>query len=531
MATTRFDEFQLAPSVLPALGDLGYEALTPVQEKSIPILLEGKDLLAQAQTGTGKTAAFALPILSTIDLSQRDPQSIVITPTRELAIQVAEAFQAYAKYMKGFQVAPIYGGQSYQTQLRALKRGVHVIVGTPGRVMDHMERGTLSVKNIKTLVLDEADKMLKMGFVEDIEWILEQIPHVHQRALFSATMPSSIRRIAKRYLKDASEVHIKSKEGEIDPIEQSYIGVSGHQKLGVLTRYLEVEDVDAAIIFARTKTASAELADKLKARGYAAAALNGDMAQSLRERVVDQLKRGALDIVVATDVAARGIDVERIGHVINFDIPHDTESYVHRIGRTGRAGRKGKALLLVAPREHRLLKDIERAINKPIKQIQPPTIKEMAAKRSASLMEKITNIIERSKNLAPSRSMVNALIEESGYEPEDIATALVYLMGQSNPLPTEDIVSAKPESDRSNGRRKSSRPRGRPSDGRGKGGYGEKDRKAPFPKGKGGYGGKGASPRARTQFPGEGRDNGERGAGTSRAISSRKGKKHHPREK
>ncbi|MHA7840777.1 MAG: DEAD/DEAH box helicase [Gammaproteobacteria bacterium] len=516
MTTKHFNQFELAPFIFPALVDLGYEVSTPIQEQSIPILLEGKDLLAQAQTGTGKTAAFALPILSKIDLSQRDPQAIIIAPTRELAIQVAEAFQAYAKHMKGFHVAPIYGGQSYQTQLRALKRGVHVIVGTPGRIIDHMEKGTLSVKNIKTLVLDEADKMLKMGFIEDIEWILERIPH-HQRALFSATMPSSIRRIAKQYLKEADEIHIKPKENTASSIEQCYIRVAGHQKLGVLTRYLEVEDVDAAIIFARTKTASAELADKLKARGYGAAALNGDMAQSLRERVIDQLKRGALDIVVATDVAARGIDVERIGHVINFDIPHDTESYVHRIGRTGRAGRTGKALLLVTPREHRLLHDIERAINKPIKQIQPPTIKEMAAKRSAYLTEKITNILEKSKHLAPSRQMVSQLVAESDYDPEDIAAALIYLMGQSNPLPTEDIVSAEPEYARKKGKRKPSRSRDRSSEGGARKGYGgrNKDRS----RSKKPSSGKGKAYGERNTY-------GERNAGSSPAIPSNKRKKY-----
>ena len=457
-----FNKLGLASNLLSALVELGYEIPTPIQEESIPILMEGYDLMAQAQTGTGKTAAFALPVLSHLDLAMKKPQALVIAPTRELAIQVAEAFQSYAKHLKGFHVIPIYGGQAYQIQLRALKRGVHVIVGTPGRLMDHLRRGTLSIDAIKTVVLDEADEMLKMGFIEDIEWILDQIPHAHQSALFSATIPPSIQKIAKRYLKDARKIYIKPRENTVDATEQFYIRVSKNQKLDVLTRFLEVEDIQAAIIFARTKNCSAELAEKLQARGHAAAALNGDMNQSLREKVIARIKSGSLDIIVATDVAARGIDVDRITHVINFDIPYDAESYIHRIGRTGRAGRKGKALLFVTPREHRLLNDIERVIHKPIKQIEPPSLKEMNEKRSKQLAEKVINIIEKSKNLGPYREMVESIIEQGDSAPKDIAAALAYLIQQSNPVPSREIEAAEPEPERR--RRSSSRYKGKSSD-------------------------------------------------------------------
>ena len=446
MSTTMpFAELGLDPRVLTALTALGYESPTPIQEKSIPILMTGSDLLAQAQTGTGKTAAFALPALSTLDTTIKQPQVLVVAPTRELAIQVSEAFRSYAKEIKGFHVLPIYGGQDYQIQLRGLKRGAQVIVGTPGRIMDHLRRGTLATDDIKTVVLDEADEMLKMGFIDDIKWIFEQIPGEYQTALFSATMPSAIQNIAKKYLKDPEKVLIKSTEkNTVDTIEQVYIRVAQNQKLDVLTRVLEVEDVTAAIIFSRTKTWSGELAEKLQARGYAAAALNGDMAQAQRQKTIERIKNGTLDIIVATDVAARGIDVERVSHVINYDIPHDSESYIHRIGRTGRAGRKGKALLLVTPREQRLLNDIERAIKRPIEQIDPPSLKEMNERRASQLAEKVMNVIEKSKKLAPYQQMVGELIKQSEADPVDIAAALAYLMQQSNPLPSHEIDSAEP---------------------------------------------------------------------------------------
>ena len=425
-------------TLLAALAELGYEIPTPIQEQSIPVLMEGHDLLAQAQTGTGKTAAFALPILTHLDIAKKKPQALIIAPTRELAIQVAEAFQSYAKHLKGFHVLPIYGGQDYQTQLRGLKRGAQVIVGTPGRVMDHLRRGTLVMDNLKTLVLDEADEMLKMGFIDDVEWILEQIPQEHQTALFSATMPVSIQKIAKRYLKSAQKIQIKAQQGTVEAIEQCYMRATKEQKLNILTRFLEVEDVTATIIFVRTKTCSAELAEKLQARGYAAAALNGDMTQSLRKKVVERIKKASLDIVVATDVAARGLDIDRISHVINYDIPCDAESYVHRIGRTGRAGRKGKALLFVSPREYRLLKDIERTIHKSIKQVEPPSLKEMHEKLNKQLAEKVVGVITKSKKLKPYYETIETIMLQSDHAAKDIAAALAYLMQQSNPFASQE---------------------------------------------------------------------------------------------
>ena len=462
MSTSAFNKLGLKTELLTSLSDLGYETPTPIQEQSIPVLMERHDLLAQAQTGTGKTAAFALPILSQIDIQKKQPQALIIAPTRELAIQVAEAFQSYAKHLKGFHVIPIYGGQDYQIQLRGLKRGAQVVVGTPGRVMDHLRRRTLAVSALKMVVLDEADEMLKMGFIDDVEWILEQIPQQHQTALFSATIPTSIQKIAKRYLKDAQKIQIKAQENTVEAIEQFYMQVSKNQKLNVLTRFLEVEEIGAAIIFARTKNCSAELAEKLQARGYAAAALNGDMTQSLRKKVIERIKSGSLDIVVATDVAARGIDIERISHVINYDIPYDTESYVHRIGRTGRAGRKGKALLFVTPRENRLLKDIERAIHKSIKQVEPPSWKEMQEKLTQQLTDKVVGVIEKSKKLKPCREMVTTIMQQGDYAADDIAAALAYLMQQANPLAAQEVEEVVAEELRRSSRRNdSSAPRRR----------------------------------------------------------------------
>src|SRR6187399_1849937 len=346
-----FSELGLSDAVVAALSAVGYETPTPIQAQTIPALLGGADLLGQAQTGTGKTAAFALPILSKIDVELRATQALILAPTRELAIQVAEAFQKYAAKIKGFHVLPVYGGQSYTPQLMSLKRGAHVVVGTPGRVMDHIKRGTLDLGSITCLVLDEADEMLQMGFVDDIEWILEQTPATRQVALFSATLPSPIRRIAEKHLRDPVEVTITSKTSTAANIRQRYWIVSGVHKLDALTRILEAETFDGMLVFARTKQSTVELAERLEARGFAAAALNGDMQQKDRERTVARLKGGQLDILVATDVAARGLDVERIGHVVNYDVPYDSESYVHRIGRTGRAGRSGEAILFITPRE------------------------------------------------------------------------------------------------------------------------------------------------------------------------------------
>lgn len=447
-----FEQLGLSPDLLSALTELGYETPTPIQEQSIPVLLGGEDILAQAQTGTGKTAAFALPILSNLNLNLKQPQALVIAPTRELAIQVAEAFQSYAKHMEGFQVTPIYGGQEYRTQLRALQRGAHVIVGTPGRVMDHLRRGSLKLDALTNVVLDEADEMLKMGFIDDIEWILEQMPKTRQTALFSATLPASIQKIAQRYLNKAQKIQIKAQKNTVDTIEQFYTLVSRNQKLDVLTRFLEVEDIQAAIIFSRTKTFAAELAEKLQARGYAAAALHGDMNQSMREKVISRIKTGALDIVVATDVAARGLDVERITHVLNYDIPHDTESYIHRIGRTGRAGRKGKALLFVSPRETRLLKDIEHAVGKPIELLKPPSLKQMSEKRSQQLATKVVGIINKSKKMPAYREMIDSIMTSNECEAKDVAAALAYLIQQANPLPEYELEVARPEHSRSRSR-------------------------------------------------------------------------------
>ncbi|NRA39664.1 MAG: DEAD/DEAH box helicase [Planctomycetes bacterium] len=391
--TIRFDELDLPKPILKALDDVGYENPSPIQAACIPPILEGRDIIGQAQTGTGKTAGFALPILAQLDLKQKDPQVLVLAPTRELAIQVAEAFQKYASHLKGFHVAPIYGGTDYSGQLRQLRRGVHVVVGTPGRVMDHMRKGTLDLSNLKHLVLDEADEMLRMGFVDDVEWILEQCSDDHRTALFSATMPTAIKRIAKKYLNNPAEIIIKNKTATTSTIDQKYWVVNGRHKLDALTRILEFEPFDGMLIFVRTKTATTEVADKLEARGYSSAALNGDIPQARREKIIEKLKAGKLDIVVATDVAARGLDVNRISIVVNYDIPYDTESYVHRIGRTGRAGRSGKAILFVAPREKRMLASIEKATRQKIDLLEMPTTKDINNQRIEKFKQKISDTI------------------------------------------------------------------------------------------------------------------------------------------
>ena len=361
-----FRDLQLPTTLLETLADVGYESPSPIQAATIPPLLAGRDVLGQAQTGTGKTAAFALPILARLDLSKTKPQALVLAPTRELAIQVAEAFQRYASKLPGFHVLPIYGGQSYGPQLGGLKRGTHVVVGTPGRVIDHLERGSLDLSQLTTLVLDEADEMLRMGFIDDVEAVLKKTPPTRQIALFSATMPMPIRRIAQTYLRDPIEISIKSKTTTGANIRQRYWWVSGLHKLDALTRILEAETFDAMLVFTRTKQSTEELAEKLQARGFSAAAINGDIVQAQRERTIQQLRDGKLDILVATDVAARGLDVERISHVLNYDIPHDTEGYVHRIGRTGRAGRSGDAISLVSRDERDRLRAIEKMLGRTI---------------------------------------------------------------------------------------------------------------------------------------------------------------------
>lgn len=429
-----FADLGLSESLLKTLSEIGYETPSPIQAQCIPILLDGHDILGMAQTGTGKTAAFALPLMEQIDIKVAKPQALILTPTRELAIQVAEALQSYAKNLPGFHVLPIYGGQSYTIQLKQLARGAHVIVGTPGRVMDHLERKTLNLDNLRTMVLDEADEMLRMGFIDDVEWILERTPEQHQTALFSATMPEQIRRVAQKYLVEPREIKIKSATATVAAIRQVYWQVSGMHKLDALTRILEVEDdFDAAIIFVRTKTATVELADKLNARGYAAAALNGDLNQQMRERVIEQLKSGALDIVIATDVAARGIDVPRVSHVVNYDIPYDTEAYVHRIGRTGRAGRNGNAILFVAPREIRMLRTIERATRQPIAPLTLPSRADVTNKRVADFKAKVAEVLN-AEGLEFFANIVSQIAEEQNVGAEEVAAALAMMAQEGKPL-------------------------------------------------------------------------------------------------
>ncbi len=432
-AQITFRDLNLPDALLKALEDVGYESPSPIQAETIPTLLTGRDVLGQAQTGTGKTAAFALPVLSRIDVSNRAVQALVLAPTRELAIQVAEAFQKYASHMRGFHVLPIYGGQAYQPQLSALKRGAHVVVGTPGRVMDHLKRGTLNLSTVSMVVLDEADEMLNMGFLEDVEWILQQMPKERQVALFSATMPAQIKRIAQTYLKDPAEILIRSKTTTATNIRQRYWMVSGLHKLDALTRMLEVESFDAMIIFARTKISTEELASKLEARGYAVAPLNGDVPQQQRERTVQRLRDGQLDILVATDVAARGLNVERISHVVNFDIPLDIESYVHRIGRTGRAGRNGEAILFVSPREQRMLAAIERATRQPIEHMQMPTVEDVNNQRINKFKSRITETIENGE-LELFREVIEQFEQEKNIPAIEIAAALAKMAQGKSPL-------------------------------------------------------------------------------------------------
>ncbi|RDH82305.1 MAG: ATP-dependent RNA helicase [endosymbiont of Galathealinum brachiosum] len=462
---TSFSDLSLDKSLLKSIKDLGYETPSAIQAEAIPLLIDGRDIIGQAQTGTGKTAAFALPILSNLDLKQKDPQVLVLAPTRELAIQVAEAFQKYAKNLKGFHVLPVYGGQDYRGQISALKRGVHVVVGTPGRVMDHMRRGTMNLENLKVLVLDEADEMLRMGFIDDVEWVLEQTPNSRQIALFSATMPQQIRRIATKYLNNPEQVTIKQKTATASTIRQRFWPVSGVHKLDALTRILEAEEFDAMIIFVRTKNSTVELADKLEARGYAAAAINGDIQQKQRERSVQSLKNGKLDILVATDVAARGLDVPRISHVLNYDIPHDTESYIHRIGRTGRAGREGDAILFVAPREKRLLSAIERATKKSIEMMELPSTELINEQRIDKFKQRISETLE-SQKLDVFRKMIEDYQKEHDTPELEIAAALAHLLQGQSPFllqnkPQKKMDKSWKDSDRSSDRKPSRRDRER----------------------------------------------------------------------
>ena len=462
-----FAELGISELALRAVSELGYERPSPIQAESIPVLLDGNDLLGQAQTGTGKTAAFALPLLSKIDAKKRAPQLLILTPTRELAIQVAEACQKYAKYIKGLTVLPIYGGQSYTIQLKQLKRGAQVVVGTPGRVMDHMRRKTLSLDSLNTIVLDEADEMLRMGFIDDVKWVLEQAPEERQIALFSATMPREVKKVADQHLRDPVHIKIAGKTATAANIEQSYWIVRGTHKLDAMTRILENEETDGVIVFVRTKNATVELADKLSARGFRSEALNGDIAQANREKVVARLRGAKLDILVATDVVARGLDVERISHVINYDVPHDTESYIHRIGRTGRAGRNGKAIIFVAPREKRMLYAIERATKQSIEPMDLPSVDDINQSRVARFKASVMDAIV-SQNLDLYSQIISELQAEEEVNSEQIAAASAYLAQGGNSLLLSEKSSkfeASAEREQGRGHDRERRPRqdGRPA--------------------------------------------------------------------
>ncbi|PPF61521.1 ATP-dependent RNA helicase [Rathayibacter tritici] len=432
--TLTFSDLGLSDPVLKALKEVGYETPSAIQAATIPSLLSGRDVLGVAQTGTGKTAAFALPILSRLDLAQKTPQALVLAPTRELALQVCEAFERYASNLRGVHVLPVYGGQGYGTQLSALRRGVHVVVGTPGRIMDHLEKGTLDLSALKYLVLDEADEMLKMGFAEDVETILADTPVEKQIALFSATMPAQIRRISGKYLKEPEEITVKNKTTTSVNTTQRYLMVSYPQKVDALTRILEVENFEGMIVFVRTKSETETLAEKLRARGYTAAAISGDVQQAQRERTVDQLKSGKLDILVATDVAARGLDVERISHVVNYDIPIDTESYVHRIGRTGRAGRSGAAISFVTPRERRLLTAIEKATRQPLTEMRMPSVEDVNVTRLSRFDDAITAALADTERLQRFRDIIGHYVEHHDVVESDVAAALAIVAQGEEPL-------------------------------------------------------------------------------------------------
>ena len=429
-----FADLGLDAAVLKALKDVGYETPSAIQAATIPVLLQGRDVVGLAQTGTGKTAAFALPVLSQMETGHKNPQALVLAPTRELALQVCEAFEKYAAHIKGVSVLPVYGGQGYGQQLSALRRGVDIVVGTPGRIMDHLDKGTLDLSELKYLVLDEADEMLKMGFAEDVETILADTPSTKQVALFSATMPAQIRRISAQYLNDPEEITVKTKTATSTNITQRYLIVSYQQKIDALTRILEVENFEGMIVFTRTKNETETVAEKLRARGYTAAAINGDVAQVQRERTVNQLKSGKLDILVATDVAARGLDVDRISHVVNSDLPIDTESYVHRIGRTGRAGRTGDAISFVTPRERRMLTAIEKATRQPLTEMSLPSVDDVNATRLTRFDDAITTALEDTAAIATFRDVVAHYVSHHDVPEADVAAALAVVAQGDTPL-------------------------------------------------------------------------------------------------
>ncbi len=424
---TTFADLGLKAPILEALNDLGYEKPSPIQAECIPHLLNGRDVLGMAQTGSGKTAAFSLPLLQNLDPELKAPQILVLAPTRELAVQVAEAMTDFSKHMRGVNVVALYGGQRYDVQLRALRQGQQIVVGTPGRLLDHLKRGTLDLSKLSGLVLDEADEMLRMGFIEDVETIMAQIPEGHQTALFSATMPEAIRRITRRFMKEPQEVRIQSSVTTRPDISQSYWTVWGMRKNEALVRFLEAEDFDAAIIFVRTKNATLEVAEALERNGYNSAALNGDMNQALREQTLERLKDGRLDILIATDVAARGLDVERISLVVNYDIPMDSESYVHRIGRTGRAGRAGRALLFVENRERRLLRNIERTMKLTIPEVELPNAELLGKRRLEKFAAKVQQQLE-SSDLDQYRALLSKIQPTAEGEELDLETLAAALL-------------------------------------------------------------------------------------------------------
>ena len=436
-----FAAFGFAPELLEALATIGYLEPSPIQKAAIPELLLGRDLVGQAQTGTGKTAAFALPLLAGLDPSQRTPQVLVLTPTRELAIQVADAFNSYAAKMPQVRVLPIYGGADFRDQIARLRRGVQIVVGTPGRVMDHMRQGTLDLSGLRSLVLDEADEMLRMGFIDDVEWVLGQLPEQRQVVLFSATMPSEIRRISHQYLNEPAEITIRTKGSDASRIRQRFITVNGPQKLEALSRVLEAETKEGVIIFARTKAITVTVAEALEAKGYDVAVLNGDVAQNQRERTIERLKNGTVDVLVATDVAARGLDVDRITLVVNYDIPFDSEAYVHRIGRTGRAGRSGDAILFITPRERRFLGGLERAVGRPIEPMEIPSNATINQNRLDRLRQRLTEALEhtpgdeqRDEERALLSEILQRVGQEAGVSADQLALAALQLAVGEQPL-------------------------------------------------------------------------------------------------
>ena len=457
-AAPTFSDLGLSDPVLKALREIGYETPSAIQAATIPTLLSGRDVVGMAQTGTGKTAAFALPIVDRLDPAQKNPQALVLAPTRELALQVCEAFEKYAGHLKGVHVLPVYGGQGYGVQLSALRRGVHIVVGTPGRIIDHLEKGTLDLSELSYLVLDEADEMLKMGFAEDVETILAETPDTKQVALFSATMPAAIRRMSKQYLHDPEEITVKTKTTTSATISQRYLITAWQRKMDALTRILEVENFDGMIVFGRTRSITEEIAEKLRARGYSAAAINGDIAQAQREKTVNQLKSGKLDILVATDVAARGLDVERISHVVNYDIPTDTESYVHRIGRTGRAGRTGDAISFVTPKERWLVRAIEKATRQELTEMSLPSVDEVNETRLSRFDDRITAALAESERVDRFRDIVAHYVRHHDVPEVDVAAALAIVAQGETPLLLDpDVEPARPPRDRDDRRDRNDR--------------------------------------------------------------------------